>query len=171
MQCARNVDHSILPVSDRSLLLHNQTSPFDSALHFRFFKEPMRSVWITITSSNMSKDKDNKRKRKKSNCWLFYTKTEKGGACKLCQKEIISNGNTTNLLNHLKRKHTIQWESTVDIADRSEAVRTPCSVEYIEGFDSDDSDEEVIIKSINSICRKIFYPVFCTFLCSRFLIY
>ncbi|GFS63017.1 BED-type domain-containing protein [Trichonephila inaurata madagascariensis] len=50
------------------------------------------------------------RKFKRSQCWHFYDKTPGGGFCKLCQKEILTQaGGTTNLRNHLRRKHGELW--------------------------------------------------------------
>jgi hypothetical protein len=43
--------------------------------------------------------------KKYSVVWNNYIKTTGGGICKLCGKEIKSCGNTTNLMNHLQRKH------------------------------------------------------------------
>ncbi|GFT99223.1 BED-type domain-containing protein [Nephila pilipes] len=50
------------------------------------------------------------RKFKRSQCWHFYEKTPGGGFCKLCQKEILTQaGGTTNLRNHLRRRHGELW--------------------------------------------------------------
>ncbi|KAL1487931.1 hypothetical protein ABEB36_015316 [Hypothenemus hampei] len=46
-----------------------------------------------------------------SNVWDCYIKIGGGGQCKLCGKEIKSCGNTTNLRNHLIRKHHIVKKS------------------------------------------------------------
>jgi len=41
----------------------------------------------------------------KSLLWNFYEKSNVGGICKLCKCSVKTSGNTTNLKNHLKRKH------------------------------------------------------------------
>lgn len=41
----------------------------------------------------------------KSIVWKYFIRTETGGKCKMCQMEVKSGGNTTNLKNHLKRKN------------------------------------------------------------------
>jgi len=37
--------------------------------------------------------------------WNYFNKVDKGGACKLCNVVVKTSGNTTNLMQHLKRKH------------------------------------------------------------------
>lgn len=37
--------------------------------------------------------------------WNYFNKLENGGKCKLCNAEVKTCGNTTNLKQHLKRKH------------------------------------------------------------------
>lgn len=41
----------------------------------------------------------------KSVLWNFYDKSTDGGVCKLCKQNVKTSGNTTNLKNHIKRKH------------------------------------------------------------------
>lgn len=52
---------------------------------------------------------------KRSVAWEFFSKTENGTkvVCKLCSCEYKYSGNTTTLVNHLKRKHIIQYSETV----------------------------------------------------------
>lgn len=43
-----------------------------------------------------------------SNMWNYFVKVDKphkGGCCKLCNVVVRTGGNTTNLKQHLKRKH------------------------------------------------------------------
>ncbi|XP_043285284.1 E3 SUMO-protein ligase ZBED1-like isoform X1 [Venturia canescens] len=42
---------------------------------------------------------------KKSSVWTYFVKTQDGGQCKLCHKDVKSRGNTTNLTNHILRNH------------------------------------------------------------------
>lgn len=42
---------------------------------------------------------------KKSDTWLHFSETSNGGKCKYCFVEVKTRGNTTNLRNHLIRKH------------------------------------------------------------------
>ncbi|GIX95762.1 hypothetical protein CEXT_327291 [Caerostris extrusa] len=45
----------------------------------------------------------------KSNIWSFYNRKDNGGICKICGKEFnIQEGSTTNMWNHLRRKHKEQ---------------------------------------------------------------
>lgn len=44
--------------------------------------------------------------RRRSNLWRLFVKTSSGGRCKLCNCEVKTSGNTTNLRKHLQRKHT-----------------------------------------------------------------
>lgn len=37
--------------------------------------------------------------------WGYFEKSEGGGNCKVCKCFVKTSGNTTNLNNHLKRKH------------------------------------------------------------------
>lgn len=45
--------------------------------------------------------------KSKSIVWKYFIRTDTGGKCKLCQMIVKTGGNTTNLKNHLKRKHEI----------------------------------------------------------------
>ncbi|XP_055941899.1 uncharacterized protein LOC129971946 isoform X1 [Argiope bruennichi] len=64
-------------------------------------------------SGNSESEKE--RKCKRSACWLFYDKTPGGGFCRVCHKEILTQaGGTTNLRNHLRRKHGELWTATME---------------------------------------------------------
>lgn len=41
----------------------------------------------------------------KSDLWNHFIKKELGGTCKYCHQEVKTKGNTTNLRNHLLRRH------------------------------------------------------------------
>lgn len=49
---------------------------------------------------------------KKSIVWHFFdlSTNKKEAVCKLCKKTYLNHGNTSNLKDHLKRKHPIQLE-------------------------------------------------------------
>lgn len=48
----------------------------------------------------------------KSDLWNHFIKIDLGGKCKYCHQEVKTKGNTTNLRNHLLRRHpTIQTVS------------------------------------------------------------
>lgn len=56
--------------------------------------------------------------KQKSDIWEYFIRIEKGGKCKLCLSEVKTSGNTTNLRNHIRRKHpTIQnlWDNVENI--------------------------------------------------------
>jgi len=63
----------------------------------------------------------------KSIVWKYFVRTEIGGTCKMCQTEIKTGGNTTNLRNHLKRKHekTLRIEEIKEINKMSENLKKP----------------------------------------------
>lgn len=50
----------------------------------------------------------------KSVVWNFYEKVKDGGICKLCKCSVKTSGDTTNLNNHLKRKHpSINFDAAI----------------------------------------------------------
>ncbi|CAF4893692.1 unnamed protein product [Pieris macdunnoughi] len=52
----------------------------------------------------------------KSRAWEFFKKTnEKFAKCSLCKREYKLSGNTTNLIDHMKRKHNEVWSSNVSV--------------------------------------------------------
>jgi len=59
--------------------------------------------------------------------WKYLVRTEVGGKCKMCQTEIKTGGNTTNLKNHLKRKHekTLRIEEIKKINKMLENLKKP----------------------------------------------
>ncbi|CAL1270677.1 unnamed protein product [Larinioides sclopetarius] len=60
-------------------------------------------------------ESEKERKCKRSACWHFYDKTPGGGFCRICQKEILTQaGGTTNLRNHLRRRHGELWTATME---------------------------------------------------------
>mgnify|MGYP005984642047 CR=1 FL=1 len=61
-----------------------------------------------------------------SNVWKYFVKSPKsspsskiGGQCKLCFQHVKTSGNSTNLINHLKRKHP-----DIDILKSNETLET-----------------------------------------------
>ncbi|XP_018366601.1 PREDICTED: zinc finger BED domain-containing protein 4-like [Trachymyrmex cornetzi] len=81
-----------------------------------------------------------KGKKVKSCVWNYYMKEELLSArCKLCTKLIKHSGNTTNLMQHLIRKHAvfINSEESVEVIDLQHALRT----ELPESDDHDDPKE------------------------------
>ncbi|GBP42617.1 Zinc finger BED domain-containing protein 1 [Eumeta japonica] len=61
----------------------------------------------------------------KSDIWNHFIKKDSGGKCKYCHQEVKTKGNTTNLRNHLLRRHpTIQ---TVSLKKKSESCGGNCS--------------------------------------------
>lgn len=53
----------------------------------------------------------------KSIVWKYFLRTEGGGKCKMCQTEVKTGGNTTNLKNHLKRKHEKTLSEINEVSD------------------------------------------------------
>lgn len=55
----------------------------------------------------------------RSDLWNHFIKKDFGGTCKYCHQDVKTKGNTTNLRNHLLRRHpTIQ---TVSLKKKSES--------------------------------------------------
>lgn len=46
---------------------------------------------------------------KKSVVWDFFTKAGEKSTCNMCKIEYKNSNTTTNLVNHLKRKHPMQY--------------------------------------------------------------
>lgn len=60
----------------------------------------------------------------KSDLWNHFIKKDLGGTCKYCHQEVKTKGNTTNLRNHLLRRHpTIK---TVSLKKKSESDDSKC---------------------------------------------
>lgn len=59
------------------------------------FEQKIKTFLLFIVSS----------KKNKNFVWKFFVRTETGGRCKIYQITVKTGGNTTNLKNHLKRKH------------------------------------------------------------------
>lgn len=55
----------------------------------------------------------------KSIVWTYFVRTSDGGKCKLCQVSVKTSGNTTNLKNHLQRRHSEVMESLKDDSAQS----------------------------------------------------
>ncbi|KAJ8728544.1 hypothetical protein PYW07_006240 [Mythimna separata] len=68
----------------------------------------------------------------KSRVWDYFKKSnEKFAKCSLCKREYKLSGNTTNLIDHMKRKHNKAWSSTVsanqyeDTTEQNEQICGP----------------------------------------------
>lgn len=46
----------------------------------------------------------------KAQIWKYFIKIDGGGKCKICDKDIKTKNNTTNLHNHFKSIHAIVLE-------------------------------------------------------------
>lgn len=58
--------------------------------------------------------------------WNFYNKTADGGVCKLCNCCVKTSGNTTNLQNHMKRKHpSINTKMDASKVQRPSTFKSP----------------------------------------------
>lgn len=68
-----------------------------------------------------------KKKKTCSDVWKFYIKTSGGGKCKLCGKEIKSCGNTTNLMNHFRRKHKQEKGERSNMSRNDMEISNPVS--------------------------------------------
>lgn len=59
--------------------------------------------------------------QKKSDIWKYFIKISNGGKCKICLTEVKTSGNTTNLRNHLLRKHKSAISDKVQPVSECEA--------------------------------------------------
>lgn len=61
----------------------------------------------------------------RSNAWKMFVKTSFGGKCKLCQCEVKTYGNTTNLKKHLQRRHPKFLNTDAKQKEPSDAADEP----------------------------------------------
>ncbi|XP_025207175.1 zinc finger BED domain-containing protein 6-like [Melanaphis sacchari] len=72
-----------------------------------------------------------------STMWKYFDKCDNGGSCKLCRMTVKTCGNTTNLKQHLKRKHlSININVSACKSARSESDPTP--------FENDEDDPSMV---------------------------
>ncbi|KAL4119982.1 hypothetical protein QTP88_012732 [Uroleucon formosanum] len=72
-----------------------------------------------------------------STMWKYFDKCDNGGSCKLCRMTVKTCGNTTNLKQHLKRKHpSININVSARKSARSESDPTP--------FENDEDDPSMV---------------------------
>lgn len=62
--------------------------------------------------------------KNKSIVWNYFIRCENGGKCKICQVNVKSSGNTTNLKNHLKRKHKEDISIMDNVQDNTKKRKT-----------------------------------------------
>lgn len=75
---------------------------------------------------------------RKSVLWNFYDKSTDGGVCKLCKCPVKTSGNTTNLKDHIKRKHP-----SVNIDSMSKMARNSMSSSIDESEANFDEPAEI----------------------------
>lgn len=73
--------------------------------------------------------------------WKYFTKVDNGGTCKLCNLFVKTCGNTTNLKQHLKRKHPSLDTSNVKSSKSAKTATTTNEVE-------DDEDDAFFVQSV-----------------------
>ncbi|KAJ8913310.1 hypothetical protein NQ315_010978 [Exocentrus adspersus] len=69
---------------------------------------------------------------RRSNIWNAFVKTSYGGRCKLCQCEVKTSGNTTNLQKHVQRRHP-HYSKETDYIDTVEPEQLQRHMTEIEG--------------------------------------
>ncbi|GIX84458.1 BED-type domain-containing protein [Caerostris extrusa] len=94
----------------------------------------------------------------KSQSWGFFTRTQKGGICRICDKEVnLRNGSTTNFRNHLRRKHEEFWNAcmerrldlkTLNISERRISDMSPNLSDMSD--DNSPSDVEIAVQHIQA---------------------
>lgn len=89
----------------------------------------------------------------RSDLWNHFIKKDFGGTCKYCHQDVKTKGNTTNLRNHLLRRHpTIQ---TVSLKKKSESGGGKCG-----NARNDDGNDQV--------SETISYVTLFVFQCTEF---
>lgn len=68
--------------------------------------------------------------KSKSIVWKYVICTDTGGKCKLCQMIVKTGGNTTNLKNHLKRKHETLNQSDKE-NNKKQKIQCEVSLNFI----------------------------------------
>lgn len=68
--------------------------------------------------------------KSKSIVWKYFIRTDNGGKCKLCQMIVKTGGNTTNLKNHLKRKHETLNQSDKE-NNKKQKIQCEVSLNFI----------------------------------------
>lgn len=76
-----------------------------------------------------------------STMWSYFNKVDKGGVCKLCNVVVKTCGNTTNLKQHLKRKHP-----GLNTSISKSAKCTKSNTTEVE----DDEDNTLLVQSVVS---------------------
>lgn len=71
----------------------------------------------------------------KSIVWNYFIRTEIGGKCKMCQNEVKTGGNTTNLKNHLKRKHNETLTELNEIENNTKQQKIQCENDNINEYE------------------------------------
>lgn len=67
----------------------------------------------------------NNSSQKSSDVWNFFKKGNNASQCNLCGKMYKTGGGTTNLKNHLKRKHSSRFLSNSEASSTSNLKRKP----------------------------------------------
>lgn len=88
----------------------------------------------------------------KSDIWNHFIKKDLGGSCKYCHQEVKTKGNTTNLRNHLLRRHpTIH---TVSLKKKSESDSAGSKCGNARNGDGNEQVSAVFLTS-NSLLSKL----------------
>jgi len=74
--------------------------------------------------------------------WNFFKKVENGGTCKICSLFVKTCGNTTNLKQHLKRKHPSVNVNTTFFSKSAKMATT--TDEFVEH----DEDDALFVQSV-----------------------
>ena len=106
--------------------------------------------------------------KQKSSVWLYFEKnsTNKTVICKICKKQYKDFGNTTNLITHMRGKHSLQFsgffENKDKSIDRDSKINNSCEVStstannQVETVGSDTTrPEDLELQTCNS--SEIFY--------------
>lgn len=93
--------------------------------------------------------------KRKSFVWKYFMKQGEKVACRLCLTEVKTSGNTTNLKNHLQRKHKKVLEME-DYKNKEKSCdnnnqNSSCANESCEIISETDSDAE---DEISSLCQN-----------------
>lgn len=111
-----------------AILLSSYLCRLDSSFYALLYFLPASSLKCTMSSNS-------------STMWKYFDKCDNGGSCKLCRTIVKTCGNTTNLKQHLKRKHpSININVSACKSARSESDPTP--------FENDEDDPSMVQSTV-----------------------
>lgn len=79
--------------------------------------------------------------------WKYFKKVDNGGNCKLCNVFVKTCGNTTNLKQHIKRKHP-SLDTSNPKSRKSDHTNTDTTTATTTAAVEDDEDDSLFVQSV-----------------------